>query len=260
MSRFDRFVGEVVAELRRQGVFDDTFIVVMADNGRPFARAKTRLLPDGIHTPFIVRYPAGMRAKAGVCNSLVSVVDLAPTLTDVAGVATPRAFQGRSFASLLAHPDRKFRTYAFAEHNWHDFEACERMVCTERYLLIENARPWLSAVGAADVVNSASGRSLFEAYAAGRLDSLQADIFITPRPSVELYDYRADPEQLENLAAREIRRNGEAACRTAEMAGRNRRHDARQPDPRLAFAGNGPKTPGIRGAPRDAREKLPEPP
>ena len=75
------------------------------------------------------------------------------------------------------------------------------MVCTERYLLIENARPWLSAVGAADVVNSASGRSLFEAYAAGRLDSLQADIFITPRPSVELYDYRADPEQLENLAA-----------------------------------------------------------
>ena len=201
VSRFDRFVGEVVAELRRQGVFDDTFIVVMADNGRPFARAKTRLLPDGIHTPFIVRYPAGMRAKAEVCNSLVSVVDLAPTLTDIAGVATPRAFQGRSFASLLAHPDRKFRTYAFAEHNWHDFEACERMVCTERYLLIENARPWLSAVGAADVVNSASGRSLFEAHAAGRLDSLQADIFITPRPSVELYDYRADPEQLENLAA-----------------------------------------------------------
>lgn len=54
----------------RQGVFDDTFIVVMADNGRPFARAKTRLLPDGIHTPFVVRYPAGMRAKAEVCNSL----------------------------------------------------------------------------------------------------------------------------------------------------------------------------------------------
>lgn len=201
VSRFDHFVGKVVAELRRQGVYDDTFIVILADNGRPFARAKTRLLPDGICTPFIVRYPAGMRTKAEVCNSLVSVIDLAPTLTDIAGVATPRTFQGRSFKSLLEHPGRKFRTYAFAEHNWHDFEACERMVCTDRYLLIENSRPRLNAQGATDIMKGGSGRSLLAAYAAGRLDSLQADIFVTPRPPVELYDYSSDPQQTKNLAA-----------------------------------------------------------
>lgn len=199
VSRFDHFVGEVVAELKRQGVYDNTFIVVMADNGRPFARAKTRLITEGILTPFIVRYPAAM-SRPGVCNSLVSVIDLAPTLTDLAGIETPPSFQGRSFGTLLRHPDRKFRTYAFAEHNWHDFEACERMVCTERYLLIENARPELNAEGAIDIMGGGSGQSLLKAHAEGRLNDLQEDIFTTPRPTCELYDYRSDPDQLNNLA------------------------------------------------------------
>lgn len=223
VSRFDHFVGKVVAELRRQGVYDDTFIVILADNGRPFARAKTRLLSDGIRTPFIVRYPAGMRGRAGVCHSLVSVIDLAPTLTDIARVAIPRTFQGRSFKSLLERPGRRFRTYAFAEHNWHDFEACERMVCTERWLLIENSRPWLNAVGATDIMKGGSGGSLFAARAAGTLDSLQADIFVTPRPSVELYDCRSDPEQLKNLAA-------EKPALAAELLGVLRRWQAETGD------------------------------
>lgn len=201
VSRFDHFVGQVVDELRRQGIYDQTLIVVMADNGRPFARAKTRLIPDGIRTPFIVRCPASMRGKPGVCKSLVSVIDLAPTLADAAGAAAPPTFQGRSFKSLLCRPSRKFRNYSFAEHNWHNFEACERMVCTDRYLLIENFRPEFNAAGATDIMNSGSGRSLLKAYAAGGLDPLQADIFAVPRPAVELYDYRTDPELLHDLAA-----------------------------------------------------------
>lgn len=200
VSRFDYFVGQVVAELKRQGIYDDTFIVIMADNGRPFARAKTRLITEGIRTPFIVRYPTAMREKTGVCNSLVSVIDLAPTLTDMAGTAPSPTFQGRSFRPLLEHPERKFRNYAFAEHNWHDFEAFERMVCTDRYLLIENARPELNAEGAIDVMRGKSGRSLLKAHTEGTLDSLQNDIFRTPRPEIELYDYLADPDQLHNIA------------------------------------------------------------
>lgn len=201
ISRFDYFVGQVISELKRQGIYDSTFIVVMADNGRPFPRAKTRLLTDGIQTPFIIRYPPAMRGGGGkICNSLVSSIDLAPTLADIAGLIQSRTFQGRSFKPLLKHTDREFRTYAFAEHNWHDFEAYERMICTDSYLLIWNARPNLNAEGASDIMKSGAGHSLLNAYARNRLNKLQHDIFITPRPEIELYDYSNDPGQLYNIA------------------------------------------------------------
>jgi N-sulfoglucosamine sulfohydrolase len=48
VQRLDRCTGEVVAELKKQGVLDQTIIIFMADNGRPFWRAKTRLYDSGI--------------------------------------------------------------------------------------------------------------------------------------------------------------------------------------------------------------------
>ena len=58
ISRLDRFVGDVMAELEQQGVADDTMVVFLSDNGRPFPRDKTTVYDSGIRTPFIVRYPA----------------------------------------------------------------------------------------------------------------------------------------------------------------------------------------------------------
>ena len=54
IQRLDRYVGLVVQELESQGVLEDTFILFMADNGRPFARCKTRLYDSGVKTPFII--------------------------------------------------------------------------------------------------------------------------------------------------------------------------------------------------------------
>ena len=48
VQRLDRHVGLVVGELKRQEVFNNTLIVVMADNGRPFPRCKTWLYDSGI--------------------------------------------------------------------------------------------------------------------------------------------------------------------------------------------------------------------
>lgn len=199
VTRFDYYVGKVVEELKAQGVFNNTFIVVMADNGRPFPRAKTRLIPDGIKTPFIVHYPAAVKKTGVACNSLMSVIDLAPTLSEIAGIPVSRTFQGKSFLSLLGDTKQKFRNYIFAEHNWHDYEALERMVCNGKFLLIENKRPKLSALGAADVMRGASGRSLFNAQSK-ELTEMQKDIFVSPRPAYELYDLSKDKFQTHNLA------------------------------------------------------------
>ena len=201
VSRFDRSVGQVVDELKKQGIYDDTMIIIMADNGRPFPRAKTRLIMEGIRTPLIVHYPKMMKKTAGqVCNSLVSVIDIAPTVAEAAGAQAPDSFQGRSFLSLLSAPEKEFRTYAFAEHNWHDYEAYERMVCTQDCLLIENGRPELNAEGAIDIMSGGAGQSLLKAWQAGELDPMRADIFVTPRSKTEMYFYRTDLEQLENLS------------------------------------------------------------
>lgn len=204
ISRFDYFVGKVVEELKHQGVYDNTLIIVMADNGRPFVRSKARLLVDGVRTPFVVHCPKTIPHKVGsVCTSLVSSVDLAPTVMDIVGVESSKTFQGRSFKTLFKRPDKKFRRYAFAEHNWHDFEAYERMICTDRYLLIMNARPELTAEGPTDVVVSPSEEALRTTYIAGTLDSLQMDIFVTPRAKYELYDYVNDPIQEYELSSQE---------------------------------------------------------
>lgn len=200
VSRFDYYVGQVVQELRSEGILDNTVIIVMADNGRPFPRAKTTCLTQGLQTPFIVCCPSWMhQQKSSICNSLVSSLDIAPTILDLCGIKPGRTFQGRSFAKLLSHPQKTFRHYAFAEHNWHSFEAYERAVYSDSLLLIVNGRTNLNAVGATDIMNGGTGKSLREHRT--ELDSLQGDIFRNQRPEVLLYNYRTDPLEMKDLSS-----------------------------------------------------------
>ena len=133
ISRLDSYVGKVLAELEQQGVLHQTAIFFITDNGRPFPRCKGTVYDSGIQSPLLVRWPG--RVKAGrTCGSLVSMVDLAPTLLELAGLPAPPTFQGRSFGRLLLEdPTVAFRDEIFAEHNWHDYAACERAVRTARY-------------------------------------------------------------------------------------------------------------------------------
>src|SRR6185312_4452844 len=125
----------------------------MTDNGRPFPRCKTSVYDSGIQSPFIVRWPG--RAKAGsVCGTLISSVDVAPTILSLAGLPMEPTFQGNSFAKLIDDPSAPFRDYIFAEHNWHDYTACERAVRSNKYKYIRNAWPDLPGTPPADAVKS----------------------------------------------------------------------------------------------------------
>lgn len=198
VTRLDHYVGEVIAELKRQGVYENTFIFVMADNGRPFPRAKSHVYESGILTPFIVHYPKGIKQPGTVCNSVVSIIDLAPTLLSLAGTKIGETFQGRSFLNLIENPNARFRTYAFAEHNWHVSEAYERMVATDRYLLIENKRPQLPVKSN---MTTPTGRDLRTAHENGTATEFQARILAVPQPEVLLFDRIADPLQQHDIAA-----------------------------------------------------------
>ncbi len=207
VSRTDTWLGKLREELQRQGIQDNTYIIYMADNGRPFPRCKTRLYDSGIKTPFLVACPG--KVPAAVTDSFVSSIDVAPTILDLAGVDIAPAIQGVSFAEVLKNPETVTRHYVFAEHNWHVFQAHERMVRWGDWLYIRNAFPERRNLCKEGDPSFPAGEELWEMEEQNKLNADQRDIFLQPRPAEELYRVSEDPYQLNNLA--------ENADRTAEL-------------------------------------------
>jgi arylsulfatase A-like enzyme len=198
ISRMDSYMGEVMAELKKQGVDENTLVIYMSDNGRPFPRAKTRMYDSGVKTPFIVRWPA--KLKKGTSDALLSSIDIAPTFCELAGAGIPDTYQGVSLVPVLENYNNEIRDYIVSEHNWHDYQAHERAIRNHKYLYIRNAFPDLNASPPADAVRSITYQEMIKMYKAGELNENQFDCFIEPRPAEELYDVVNDPYQLHNLA------------------------------------------------------------
>ena len=137
ISRLDAYVGKVVDELQRQGIAENTLILFISDNGRPFPRDKTTLYDGGIKTPWIVKWPAQVKANT-VCSKLVSAIDIAPSFMALAGLKPLPAFEGKDFSNLLVKPEEGVRNYVYAEDHWHDFEDYSRSIRTEGLKYIRN--------------------------------------------------------------------------------------------------------------------------
>jgi arylsulfatase len=198
VGRTDAALGELFAELERQGIAGQTYVIYCADNGRPFPRCKTRLYDSGIKTPLLVWRPGTIRP--GRTASLVSSIDFAPTFLELAGLRPGPTFQGVSFAPVLRDPAATVRDYAFAEHNWHVFSAHERMVRHGNWLYIRNAWPDRQNLCTESDATFPAGKELWDAHAAGNTRPHQRDVFLQPRPREELYDVSGDSHQLTNLA------------------------------------------------------------
>jgi N-sulfoglucosamine sulfohydrolase len=199
IARLDGVVGDVVAELERQQQTEQTLIVFMSDNGRPFPRCKTTVYTSGVKTPFIVKWPGQVRPGTATA-SLVSAIDLAPTLLELAGAEQGTTFQGVSFGPVLKDPSVSVRDYAFAEHNWHDFEDFQRAARDTQFNYIRTAFTDLPNTPPADAVKSITFQKMHELRAAGELNDAQLNPYVAPRPEEELYDVQADPHELQNLA------------------------------------------------------------
>lgn len=200
ITRFDYNVGATMNALKEARLLDNTLVLILADNGRPFPRAKTRLHDSGMKTALIAHWPARIK-HAGTCDSLVSSIDLTPTLLAAAGAPPLPSAQGVSLLPTFDDPATVVRRHAFSEHNWHDYEAHGRSVRSEGYLYIRNQRPQTAWQGPADSVASPSHQSLLALRAAGKLSPPQQDVFLAPRPTEELFLTAKDPLQLDNLAS-----------------------------------------------------------
>jgi arylsulfatase A-like enzyme len=135
-------------------------------------------------------------------RGLVSTIDLAPTILELAGVSSPASMQGRSFQALLSDPDSfTGSTHVFSERNWHDCDEHQRSVRTARFKLIRtDAYTELPLCTAADIGGSPSFQALRARARAGQLTPAQRRLFEAPRARLELYDLTADPWELRNVA------------------------------------------------------------
>ena len=202
IGRMDAKLGEMIAELGRRKLLDSTLVVFLSDNGAPFPREKGTLYDSGTRTPLILVWPTVIKAGTVWQRGMVSTIDLAPTLLELAGVKPPAGLQGRSFGALIAEPGAfTGDEYVFSERNWHDCDEHQRAVRTTRFKLIRtDAYTNVPLCTAADIGASPSFLALRVRAKAGRLTAAQRRLFEAPRARLELYDLAKDPWELRNVA------------------------------------------------------------
>ena len=229
IARLDRGIGRLIWHLKDAGVYDNTFIVYLSDNGGAFPVAKTTLYDPGSRLPLIVRDPS-RKKKGFLSKALVNWTDITPTLADVAGrpIDLTAPFLGKSLLPILEQEDpQDWRDELFAAHSFHQITNYYpmRSIRTRTHKFIYNIAHRLDFPSAADLWRSATWQS---ARSSGDTigDRKIKDYLL--RPIFELYDLVNDPHELHNLADQP-----EYASMLDDFKKRTRDYQVRTQDPWL---------------------------
>lgn len=210
VQRFDRDLGRMIELLKRSGKLENTLIVVTADQGMPFPRAKCTLYDGGTRVPLVVRWDAKITGGRTV-DDMIGLPDLAATFLEAAGLEPPSQMTGRSFLNILLSdksgridPGRD-KIFSEVERGFGlpngDKSYPIRTIRDHDFLYIRNLRPHLWPAGPS-FVDMNGGPTKAE------MIKRKNDPAIAPyyklgfrkRPAEELFDMSKDPGQLNNVA------------------------------------------------------------
>jgi iduronate 2-sulfatase len=114
VAYMDAQVGKVLAALQRTGLEDKTIVIFTSDHGYHLGEhdfwAKVSLRDESAGVPLIVSVPG---KKPGVCNSLVELIDLYPTVSSLCGLDVPERLQGKNISRIFEDPNCEVRDAAF---------------------------------------------------------------------------------------------------------------------------------------------------
>lgn len=131
----DQGVGSVLEALDTHGLADNTLILFTTDHGLAFPGSKATLFDRGLGVMLIVRGPGGFHGGK-VIDSLVSHIDIYPTLCELVGIERPHYLQGESLLPIVRGETAQVRDELFAEMTWHAAYEPQRAVRTERWKYI----------------------------------------------------------------------------------------------------------------------------
>lgn len=115
VSYMDAQVGKVMKALEESGVADRTIVIFTSDHGYHLGEhdfwAKVSLHDESARVPLIISVPGKQPA---ICDSLVELLDLYPTMANLCGFKAPVRLQGKDISKLLDNPDNAVRDAAFS--------------------------------------------------------------------------------------------------------------------------------------------------
>lgn len=197
LVRMDGEVGAIIKELKASGLYDDSYIFFYSDHGGPFPRHKRAIYNTGTKVPFMIKLPKSKNSGKTV-DELLSFIDLAPTVLSIAQLPIPEHIQGVD----ILNNRRKQRDYLVTASDRFDEQVDRiRAIQTKRYKLIKNfvpLKPHAIPVGYRE--NMPMMQQLNKLYASKSLNSVQEQWFSNPKASLEFYDLKNDPFELNNLA------------------------------------------------------------
>lgn len=252
---YDRQLVRMLKTLEELGQLDNTMIVVTADNGMPFPRAKATLYDYGARMPLAIRWGAKVKPGREVTD-FVSFTDFAPTFLEAAGLPVPASMTGRSLMPVLlseksgqVDPARDSAVYGIERH----FPGSRRegagypmrAIRTKDYLYIRNLTPDHSPVGdhpgpvwpeddpVGGFGDTDGGPTKTYMWEHRQEYPELFRLAFEKRPAEELYAANDDPYNMKNLAAEP------AYAGTKEtLAKRLQEHLVRTEDPRATGKGD----------------------
>jgi arylsulfatase A-like enzyme len=206
VTAMDRQVGKLLDELEKQGLAENTIIFYYADHGGPMARGKRYLEDSGVRIPMIVHLPEKWRhhssfAPGSVVDEPVAFVDLAPTVLSLAGKATPASMQGRAFLGEHRAAPREME-FLFGDR-FDEIPGMRRAITDGEFKYIRCFSPnQPGAPHASYPLGQPSWLAWKDAAANGKLSGYHHDLWQVPQPVERLFDLKADPWEINNLAAK----------------------------------------------------------
>jgi N-sulfoglucosamine sulfohydrolase len=225
VNRMDEVVGEVLRALEESGMADNTIVIFLSDHGLAWDMSKWSLYPSGTKTPLIIKWPDKIKSGQIDKKSVLSVVDIAPTIADMCELAPLEKIDGMSFLSLLNGDTSNWKrkeAYSFFNYlnNEKEYDKTIKTYSPDLYKKISEYRPSRSlsntqftyiwngwADGSSKVAHTMGGelRGLMLGIADNAEDKSYPDYrervhFMEYRTPEELYDIVKDPGCLNNLA------------------------------------------------------------
>lgn len=228
----DAMLAVMVDELEQAGQLDNTIIIVSGDHGIPgVPRGKTNCYDLATRVSMMVRWPGTIK-PGRVVEDYISVMDVGPTLLEIAGAKPIEQADGRSFLKQInseksgwIDPERN-RVVIGRERHGHlarngQLPYPMRAIRTPEYLYIKNFKPDRWPMGAPYNIDVPADNTLDSHLYHGPFRDIDVsltkvwlmnnrtdprakasiELTLDKRPGEELYDLSDDPEQMHNVAA-----------------------------------------------------------